>query len=37
MATYVPCIAAFTVMVKEFFLKDALKVTTGLIILSFAP
>jgi ferrous iron transport protein B len=35
MATYVPCIAAFTVMVKEFGLKDTLKVTIGSIFLAF--
>jgi ferrous iron transport protein B len=35
MATYVPCIAAFTVMVKEFGLKDTLKVTIGSIVLAF--
>ena len=35
MATYVPCIAAFTVMVREFGLKDSLKVTAGSIVLAF--
>jgi ferrous iron transport protein B len=35
MVTYMPCIAAFTVMVKEFGLKDTLKVTTGSIVLAF--
>lgn len=36
MATYVPCIAAFTVMLKEFGLKDTLKVTAGSIALAFS-
>ncbi len=36
MATYMPCVAAFTVMLKEFGLKDTLKVTAGSIALAFS-
>jgi ferrous iron transport protein B len=35
MATYVPCVSAFSVMFKEFGLKDSSKVIVGSIFISF--
>jgi len=35
MATYMPCLAAFAVMAREFGLKDTLKVTAASIFLAF--
>ena len=35
MATYIPCASAFSVMFKEFGLKDTFKVTLGSITISF--
>ncbi|HTY47916.1 MAG TPA: ferrous iron transport protein B [Methanomassiliicoccales archaeon] len=36
MATYMPCLAAFAAMTREFGLKDALKVVTASVVLAFA-
>ncbi|QLH75535.1 MAG: ferrous iron transport protein B [Methanomassiliicoccales archaeon] len=36
MATYIPCVAAFSVMLKEFGPKDSIKVLLGSIVTSFA-
>jgi ferrous iron transport protein B len=36
MATYVPCMSAMAVMVKEFGLKDSMKVTLASLVIAFS-